>query len=71
MIVDLNLGGVLIPGLLVLAFVALAATTAMIRCLSRTAIHRLFAYRPLIELAVFVILYGLLVQYLLLIGLLP
>ncbi|MFN4011344.1 MAG: DUF1656 domain-containing protein [Pannonibacter sp.] len=71
MIVDLNLGGVLIPGLLVLAFVALVATIAVIRLLSVAGIYRLFAYRPLVELAIFAIICGLLVQYLPSIGLLP
>ncbi|WP_324695220.1 DUF1656 domain-containing protein [Novosphingobium sp. RL4] len=70
MIVDLNLGGVLIPGLLVLAFVALVATIAVIRLLSVAGIYRAFAYRPLVELATFAIIYGLLVQHLPSIGLL-
>ena len=71
MIVDLNIGGVLIPGLMVLAFVALVAAVATLRLLSMTGIRRMFAYRPLVELATFVILYGLLVQYLPLTGLSP
>lgn len=62
MIADLDLGGVIIPGLLVLALAALAATTAAIRLLVYARLTRLFAYRPLVELAVFAILYGLLVQ---------
>lgn len=69
MIIDLNLGGVLIPGLLVLAFVALVATIAVIRLLSVSGIYRVFAYRPLVELATFAIIYGLLVQHLPSIGL--
>ncbi|MDR6668456.1 DUF1656 domain-containing protein [Rhizobium sp. 1399] len=64
MIVDLNIGGVLIPGLLVLVFVALVATIAVIRLLVVAGIFRLFAYRPLVELATFTIIYGLLVQHL-------
>lgn len=71
MIVDLNVGGVLIPGLVALAFVALVATMAVLRLLAASGLNRLFAYRPLVELATFVIIYGLLVQYLPLIGLLP
>ncbi|UPA26992.1 DUF1656 domain-containing protein [Shinella oryzae] len=71
MIVDLNVGGVLIPGLVVLAFVALVAATATLRILAATGLDRLFAYRPLLELATFVVIYGLLVQYLPSIGLLP
>ncbi|MEW9310650.1 DUF1656 domain-containing protein [Labrys neptuniae] len=69
MIVDLNVGGVLIPGLLVLAFAALAGTIAVIRILSVAGIYRVFAYRSLVELATFAIVYGLLVQHLPSIGL--
>ena len=71
MIVDLNVGGVLVPGLVVLAFIALIATMAVLRLFAVTGLNRRFAYRPLAELATFVIIYGLLVQYLPLIGLLP
>ncbi|ASV88717.1 hypothetical protein CES85_2990 (plasmid) [Ochrobactrum quorumnocens] len=71
MIVDLNVGGVLIPGLVVLAFIALVATMATLRLIAAAGLNRLFAYRPLVEIATFVIIYGLLVQYLPSIGLLP
>jgi hypothetical protein len=71
MIADLNVGGILIPALVVLAFIALVATMAMIRLFAAAGLHRLFAYRPLVELATFVIIYGLLVQYPPSIGLLP
>lgn len=71
MIVDLNIGDVLIPGLVVLAFIALVATMATLPLFAAAGLHRLFAYRPLVELATFVIIYGLLVQHLPSIGLLP
>lgn len=71
MIVDLNVGGVLIPGLVALAFVALVVTMAVLRLFAAAGLHRLFAYRSLVEIATFVIIYGLLVQYLPSIGLLP
>lgn len=71
MIVDLNVGGVLVPGLVLLAFAALVVAVAMTRFFSATCIHRLFASQALVELATFVIIYGLLAQYLPLIGLLP
>jgi hypothetical protein len=71
MIVDLHIGGVLIPGLLVQAAIALAATVVAIRLLSAAGLLRHFAYRPLVELAVFALLYGLLVQHLPSNGLLP
>ena len=71
MIVDLNVGGVVIPGLVVLAVVALVAATVTLRIIDAAGLYRLFAYRPLVELATFVVIYGLLVQYLPSIGLLP
>ncbi|WP_371999158.1 DUF1656 domain-containing protein (plasmid) [Tistrella mobilis] len=64
MIVDADLGGVFVPGLLVLALLALAATLLVIRILVSTGLSRRFAGRPFVELAVFAIIYGLLVQYL-------
>lgn len=69
MIVDLNIGGVFIPGLLVLAFIALITTMAVMRFCAATGISRLFAYPPLVEAATFIIIYGLLTQYLPLNGL--
>lgn len=71
MIADLNVGGVLIPGLVVLAFIALVATMATLRLFAAAGLDRLFAYRPLVEIATFVIIYGLLAQSLPSIGLLP
>jgi hypothetical protein len=68
MIVDLNVAGVFIPGLVVLALVALIATMAVIRLSTAIGILRLFAYRPLVEIATFLIIYGVLAQYLPLIG---
>nr|BFE98142.1 DUF1656 domain-containing protein [Pseudomonas brassicacearum subsp. brassicacearum] len=65
MIVDLDVGGVLIPGLLALVFVAIFfATVAIIRVLRVVGIYRLFAHWPLVELAIFALIYGLLVQHL-------
>ncbi len=71
MIVDLSVGGVLIPGLVVPAFAALVATMAVVRILAATGIHRRLAYRPLVEPAIFVLIYGLLVQCLPFFGPLP
>ncbi|SFA94923.1 Protein of unknown function [Rhizobium sp. NFR07] len=71
MIVDLNVGGALIPGLVVLAFLALFATITVLRLFAAMGLNRLFAHRPLAEIATFVIIYGLLVQNLPSIGLLP
>jgi Protein of unknown function (DUF1656). len=70
MIADLTVSGVSIPGLVVLAFIALIATMAALRVSAATGISRRFAFRPLFEIATFLIIYGLLVQYVPLIGLL-
>ncbi|UJX41237.1 DUF1656 domain-containing protein [Desulfovibrio sp. JY] len=64
MIVDLNIGGVFIPGLLVLAIIALVATVVVIRLLNFAGICRVFAYRPIVELATLAIIYALLLQHL-------
>ena len=63
MIVDLNMGGVLIPGLLMFALIALVATMVMIRIFAAIGIRRLFAHQPLLELTTFVIIYSLLLRY--------
>lgn len=63
MIADLTIGGVFIPGLLVLALVALIGTIVVLRLLVLAGATRLFASRPLVELATFAILYGLLVRF--------
>lgn len=62
MIDDLIVGGVFIPGLLVLALIALIGTAVTLRILNATGATRAFSHRPLVELAVFTILFGLLVQ---------
>lgn len=60
MIDDLIVGGVFIPGLLALALIALIGTALTLRILNATGATRAFSYRPLVELAVFTILFGLL-----------
>lgn len=62
MILDFNLGGVFLPGLLVLALAALAGTVAAVRLFAAAGFFRLTASRPLVELATFALLYGLLLQ---------
>jgi len=62
MIPDLNFGGVFLPGLLVLALAALAATVALVRLFAAAGLFQLTASRPLVELATFVLLFGLLLQ---------
>ncbi|CAO3356564.1 DUF1656 domain-containing protein [Azospirillum melinis] len=62
MILDLDLGGVFLPGLLVLALAALAGTVALVRLFAAAGLFRLTASQPLVELATFALLYGLLLQ---------
>lgn len=62
MILDLDFGGVFLPGLLVLAVAALAGTVALVRFFAAAGLFRLTASRPLVELAIFALLYGLLLQ---------
>ena len=62
MILDLDIGGVFIPGLLAIALVALAVTVAVVRLFAAAGIFRLTPSRPLVELATFAIIYGLLLQ---------
>ena len=62
MIGDVVIGGVYLPGLLVLALLAFCLTGILSRALALAGAYRLFAYRPLLDLAIFIIVYGLLVQ---------
>lgn len=64
MTADVNIGGVFLPGLLVLAVIALIGTIAVVRLLAIAGLYRMFAHRPLVELATFAGIYGLLVQHL-------
>lgn len=60
---DLSLDGVLIPGLLAVAFIALALSMLVSRLLTHLDLYRLFAYRPLVGLSLFVILAELLIRF--------
>lgn len=62
MIVDVDVGGVLLPGLLVLAVAGLLATIVVLRLLAIAGGHRVFVLRPLVEIATFALIYGLLAQ---------
>jgi len=63
MIIDYTIGGVFIPGPLVLAVIALFAAVMVIRLLSFVGAYRVFVSRPLVEISVFVIIYVLLLQH--------
>ncbi|WP_434620344.1 DUF1656 domain-containing protein [Azospirillum sp. B2RO_4] len=62
MISDLDIGGVFIPGLLVLALIALVGTIAAVRLFAAAGLFHLIGSRPLVELCTFALLYGLLLQ---------
>ncbi len=71
MIADIAIGGVFIPGLLVLGLLAAACTFAVMRLAALTGLDRAIARKPLVELACFIILFCLLVQFQPLTGFLP
>ncbi|WEK44794.1 MAG: DUF1656 domain-containing protein [Candidatus Sphingomonas colombiensis] len=58
---EVNIAGVYMPGLLVLAIVALVITGVLTRMLGMVGAYRLITYRPLVDVALFVIVLGLLV----------
>ncbi|KAB2688026.1 DUF1656 domain-containing protein [Brucella pseudogrignonensis] len=62
MITDFNSGGVFYPGLLLLAIAALVVTIGIVQLLASIGLLRALAHRPLIELAVFIFIYALLLQ---------
>lgn len=71
MIADIAIGGVLIPGLLMLGLLAAICTFAVMRLTALTGLDRAFARKPLVELACFILLFSLLVQFQPLTGFLP
>lgn len=61
MIGDLAFGGVYFPALLLLGVIALILSWLLTRLLNLVGGYRLVAYRPLADLALFVLILGLLV----------
>ncbi len=55
---EVSLAGVYMPGLLVLAIIALVVTGILTRLFSVTGVYRLIAYRPLVDVALYVIVLG-------------
>jgi hypothetical protein len=55
---EVSLFGVYVPGLLLLAVMALLLAYICSRLLASISAYRVFAYRPLVDLALFVILLG-------------
>jgi Protein of unknown function (DUF1656) len=56
MIGEISIGGVYIPSLLLLVIAAVALTALLSRLLSASAFYRFVAYRPLTDIAFFVLL---------------
>jgi hypothetical protein len=58
---EIDLGGVYVPALLLLGVVALILTGLVSRLLNLIGAYRIVAYRPLADLALFVLILGTLV----------
>ncbi len=59
MIGEVSIAGVFFPPLLLLGFVVLALTALVSRLLQMAGFYRYVAYRPLVDLSLFVLLLGL------------
>ena len=57
---ELSIGGVYLPAILLLAVSAVILTGVATRLLSIAGLYRFVVYRPLVDLALFVIILGLL-----------
>lgn len=60
MIGEISLGGVYLPVILLLAIAALVVTGIVTRLLNLIGAYRVVAYRPLVDLALYVLILGLL-----------
>jgi hypothetical protein len=70
MINDINIGGVFIPGLLVIALFALACTLLLVPLFTLSRVYRRLPFRPLLELSTVIVTFYLLLQGLTTLGLL-
>jgi hypothetical protein len=61
MIGEISVGGVFIPSLLLFACVAVILSTLLSRLLSLLGFYRLVVYRPLTDVAVFLLVLGVIV----------
>ncbi|NIF30845.1 DUF1656 domain-containing protein [Enterobacter sp. Cy-643] len=62
MIGDVNIGGVYLPGLLVIALVALLCTLFLLSRLMLSGVYRRLPWRPLIDFAAYIFTAFLLLQ---------
>ena len=61
MIGEIPIGGVYVPAMLLLAVAALILTGLLSRLLAMIGAYRAVVYRPLVDIALFVLILGLLV----------
>jgi hypothetical protein len=61
MIGEISIAGVYVPALLLLALAALFITGVLTQLLQFAGFYRLIAYRPLVDLCLFVLVLGLIV----------
>jgi hypothetical protein len=54
MIGEISIGGVYIPSLLLLGFIALGMTTSLVTLFAILGVYRFITARPLIDLALFI-----------------
>ena len=55
---EVNLFGIYVPGLLLLAIAAAALTAIVARLAALLGLYRIFAYRPLVDVAIYVLILG-------------
>lgn len=60
MIGEISIGGVFVPAVLLLGVLALILTGLLTQLFHRIGAYRVVAYRPLVDLALFVLVFGLL-----------
>lgn len=69
MINDITIGGVFIPGLLMTALIALICTLSLVPIFSFSRLYRRLPLRPLIDFSTFIIIFFLILQGLITLGL--
>ncbi len=57
---EISIGGVFLPSILLLAVAAVLLTGLATRLLALTGFYRVVTYRPLVDLALFILILGLL-----------
>ncbi|HHA1838693.1 MULTISPECIES: DUF1656 domain-containing protein [Enterobacter] len=70
MVNDLNIGGVFIPGLLMVALAALVCTLGLVALFSLSRLYRSLPFRPLMDVSTWIVTFFLLMQGLIALGLL-